>query len=213
MAKIPSHIIDDIMQTARIEEVVGEFVNLKRAGANLKGLSPFTEEKTPSFVVSPSKQIFKCFKSGKGGKVVTFLMEHKGLSYPEALKWLADKYNIIIPDDNESGTTSNTPQVEKLIVNNDGVYKEFYPGKQNIKLTGLIDTDGKRQGTWEYFSEDGTLLSMMEYRDGVKHGIFFQRYTSGSIKRTGNYKADQQSGEWVDYNEQGIRTTIKQYPS
>ncbi len=99
MAKIPPHIIDDIMQTARIEEVIGEFVNLKRAGSSLKGLSPFTDEKTPSFVVSPAKQIFKCFSSGKGGSVVTFLMEKEHFSYPEALRWLADKYGITIPED------------------------------------------------------------------------------------------------------------------
>jgi DNA primase len=99
MSKIPPHIIDDIMQTARIEEVIGEFVNLKRAGSNLKGLSPFTDEKTPSFVVSPAKQIFKCFSTGKGGTVVTFLMEKEHFSYPEALKWLADKYGIQIPEE------------------------------------------------------------------------------------------------------------------
>lgn len=99
MSKIPSHTIDEIIQTARIEEVIGEFVSLKRAGSNLKGLSPFTDEKTPSFVVSPAKQIFKCFSTGKGGSVVTFLMEKEHFSYPEALRWLADKYNIQIPEE------------------------------------------------------------------------------------------------------------------
>jgi DNA primase len=99
MSKIPSHTIDEIIQTARIEEVIGEFVSLKRAGSNLKGLSPFTDEKTPSFVVSPAKQIFKCFSTGKGGSVVTFLMEKEHFSYPEALRWLADKYNVQIPEE------------------------------------------------------------------------------------------------------------------
>ena len=96
MSKIPSHIVDEIMQTALVEEVVGEFVQLKRAGSNLKGLSPFTDEKTPSFVVSPAKQIFKCFSTGIGGTVVTFLMEKEHFTYPEALRWLADKYGIEI---------------------------------------------------------------------------------------------------------------------
>jgi DNA primase len=99
MSKIPPHIIDEIMQTSRIEEVIGEFVHLKRAGSNLKGLSPFTDEKTPSFVVSPAKQIFKCFSTGKGGTAVTFLMEKEHFSYPEALRWLADKYGIQIPEE------------------------------------------------------------------------------------------------------------------
>jgi DNA primase len=99
MSKIAPHIVDEIMQTARIEEVIGEFVNLKRAGSNLKGLSPFTDEKTPSFVVSPAKQIFKCFSTGKGGNVASFLMEKEHFSYPEALRWLADKYGIQLPEE------------------------------------------------------------------------------------------------------------------
>jgi DNA primase len=96
---IPPHIIDEIMQASLIEEVIGDFVNLKRAGSSLKGLSPFTDEKTPSFVVSPAKQIFKCFSTGKGGNVVTFLMEKEHFSYPEALKWLADRYGVQIPEE------------------------------------------------------------------------------------------------------------------
>ena len=101
MNKIPEHIVEEIFQTARIEEVIGDFVQLKKSGSNLKGLSPFNDEKTPSFVVSPSKQIFKCFSSGKGGTVVTFLMEMEHFSYPEALKWLADKYGIVMPEQRE----------------------------------------------------------------------------------------------------------------
>lgn len=99
MARIPPNIIEDIMNTARIEEVIGDFVALKRSGSNFKGLSPFTDEKSPSFMVSPAKQIFKCFSSGKGGTVVSFIMEHEHFSYPEALKWLADRYNIEVPED------------------------------------------------------------------------------------------------------------------
>ncbi len=85
---------DKIIEAAHIEEVIGDFVELKKSGANYKGFSPFTEEKSPSFLVSPVKQIFKCFSSGKGGNAITFLMEKKGFTYPEALKYIADKYNI-----------------------------------------------------------------------------------------------------------------------
>lgn len=99
MSRIPSHIIDEIMNTARIEEVIGEYVQLKKSGSNFKGLSPFTEEKTPSFMVSPAKQIFKCFSTGKGGTAVSFLMELEQFSYPEALRWLADRYNIQLPEE------------------------------------------------------------------------------------------------------------------
>lgn len=99
MSRIPEYIVDEILQTARIEEVVGDYVQLKRAGSNLKGISPFTEERTPSFFVSPGKQIYKCFSTGKGGNAASFLMEVEHFSYPEALKWLAKKYGIDIPED------------------------------------------------------------------------------------------------------------------
>ena len=90
--------IDAIFEAARVEEVIGEFVQLKKSGSNYKGLSPFSEEKTPSFMVSPVKQIWKDFSSGKGGNVVSFLMEHEHYTYPEALRWLAKKYNITIEE-------------------------------------------------------------------------------------------------------------------
>ncbi len=90
--------IDTIFETARVEEVIGEFVQLKKSGSNFKGLSPFSEEKTPSFMVSPAKQIWKDFSSGKGGNVVSFLMEQEHYTYPEALRWLAKKYNIEIEE-------------------------------------------------------------------------------------------------------------------
>ena len=94
--------IDQIMQAAVIEEVIGDFVHLKKSGSAYKGLSPFANEKTPSFFVVPSKNIYKDFSSGKGGNVVDFLMEHEKLNYPEALRWLATKYNIPIEEDKES---------------------------------------------------------------------------------------------------------------
>jgi DNA primase len=94
--------IDRIFNAADIVEVIGEFVSLKKAGQNFRGLSPFKNEKTPSFFVSPSKGIFKCFSTGKGGNVVAFLMENEKLSYPEALQYLAKKYNIEIVEKEES---------------------------------------------------------------------------------------------------------------
>ena len=96
---IPQETITQIFDTADIVEVISDFINLKKSGSNYKGLSPFSNEKTPSFMVSPSKRIFKDFSSGKGGNVISFLMEHEHLSYPEALKWLANKYNIEITEE------------------------------------------------------------------------------------------------------------------
>jgi len=90
--------IDQVYETARVEEVIGDFVQLKKSGSNFKGLSPFSDERTPSFMVSPVKQIWKDFSSGKGGNIVAFLMEHEHFTYPEAIKYLAKKYNIEIEE-------------------------------------------------------------------------------------------------------------------
>ena len=90
--------IDRIMDAADIVDVVKDFVTLRKAGVNYKGLCPFHDEKTPSFVVSPAKQLCKCFSCGKGGNAVNFIMEHEQLSYLEALKWLAAKYNITVEE-------------------------------------------------------------------------------------------------------------------
>lgn len=98
--------IDEIFNKADIVEVVSGYVTLKKAGASYKGLSPFTNEKTPSFMVSPSKGIFKCFSSGKGGSVVDFVMEQERCTYPEALRWLAEKYNIPVQEDGKREDTS-----------------------------------------------------------------------------------------------------------
>ncbi len=94
--------IDQVYETARLEEVIGDFVQLKKSGSNFKGLSPFTDERSPSFMVSPVKQIWKDFSSGKGGNVVAFLMEHEHFTYPEAIKYLAKKYSIEIEETEQS---------------------------------------------------------------------------------------------------------------
>ena len=90
--------IDKIMDATNIVDVVGEFVTLRKAGVNYKGLCPFHDDKTPSFMVSPSKQICKCFACGEGGTAINFLMKHEQITYPEALRWLAKKYNIEIQE-------------------------------------------------------------------------------------------------------------------
>jgi DNA primase len=149
MSKIPAHIIDQIMQTAIIEEVIGEFVQLKRAGSNLKGLSPFTDEKTPSFVVSPAKQIFKCFSTGKGGSVVSFLMEKEHFSYPEALRFLADRYGVQIPEESEPSAKELADKTEResLFIINEFAKNHFH---ENL----LKNEEGKAIG-YSYFLERG----------------------------------------------------------
>lgn len=114
---ISKETIDKIMETARIEEVIGDFVQLKKAGTSMKGLSPFQDEKTPSFVVSPVKQIFKDFSSGRGGNVVNFIMELENFSYPEALKWLAKRYNIEIKEDKDKSPQELQEQSKRESLN------------------------------------------------------------------------------------------------
>ncbi|MCE2712152.1 MAG: DNA primase [Cryomorphaceae bacterium] len=156
MSRIPPHIIDEIMQTSRIEEVIGDFVVLKRAGSNLKGLSPFTDEKTPSFVVSPAKQIFKCFSTGKGGTVVTFLMEKEHFSYPEALRWLADKYGIQVPE--EAPATAEelaaVSERESLHIINEFAKSHF--------VYNLNDTEEGNAVALSYFQERGFRKDIIE---------------------------------------------------
>ena len=100
--------IDQVYETARLEEVIGEYVTLKKSGANYKGLSPFSQERTPSFMVSPVKQIWKDVSSGEGGNVIAFLMEHEHFTYPEAIRYLAKKYNIEIEE------TEETPEEKQI---------------------------------------------------------------------------------------------------
>lgn len=95
---IDRNTIEQIMDAAKIEEVVSDFVALRKRGVNMIGLCPFHDEKTPSFTVSPAKNLYKCFGCGKGGKPVHFIMEHEQLSYPDALRWLAKKYHIEIKE-------------------------------------------------------------------------------------------------------------------
>ena len=140
--------IDQVFETARVEEVIGDFVNLKKAGSNYKGLSPFSDERSPSFVVSPVKQIWKDFSSGKGGNAVTFIMEHEHFTYPEAIRYLAKKYNIEIEETeqtNEQKEEAN--ERESLFLVNEFASKYFQKTLHHTEL-------GKAIGL-SYFKERG----------------------------------------------------------
>ncbi|MEY2630650.1 MAG: primase [Bacteroidota bacterium] len=140
--------IDKVFETARVEEVIGDFVQLKRAGSNFKGLSPFSDERSPSFMVSPVKQIWKDFSSGKGGSVVTFLMEHEHFTYPEAIRYLAKKYNIEI----EETEVSNEDRIEANEKESLYLVSEF--AKTYFHETLLNTEEGKAIGL-SYFKERG----------------------------------------------------------
>ena len=118
--------IERIIDAAKVEEVVSDFVALRKRGINLLGLCPFHDEKTPSFIVSPAKNIWKCFGCGKGGNPVHFIMEHEQLSYYEALKWLARKYNIEVKERELSDEEKERESMrESLFVINQHAHKYF----------------------------------------------------------------------------------------
>jgi len=140
--------IDQVFETARVEEVIGDFVQLKKSGSNFKGLSPFSEERTPSFMVSPVKQIWKDFSSGKGGTAVSFLMEHEHFTYPEAIKYLAKKYNIEIEEIEQSDEQKQEAnERESMYLVNEYANTYF----QNI----LLQSDQGKAIGLSYFKERG----------------------------------------------------------
>lgn len=107
MGQIPDHVIDEVRQRADIVEVVSSYLPLKKAGANYRALCPFHQEKSPSFNVNPQRQIFHCFGCGEGGNVITFVMKREGLSFPEAVKSLAGRYGIDVPEDRDKKSGDN----------------------------------------------------------------------------------------------------------
>ena len=140
--------IDTVFETARVEEVIGDFVQLKRAGSNFKGLSPFSDERSPSFMVSPVKQIWKDFSSGKGGNSVAFLMEHEHFTYPEAIRYLAKKYNIEIEETEQTDLEKANTDVRESMY----LVSEF--AKNYFHNTLLNSDEGKAIG-YSYFKERG----------------------------------------------------------
>ncbi|MFK5957994.1 MAG: DNA primase [Lutibacter sp.] len=140
--------IDRVFETARVEEVIGEFVQLKKAGSNFKGLSPFSDERTPSFMVSPVKQIWKDFSTGKGGNAISFLMEHEHYSYPEAIRYLAKKYNIEIDE------TEQTDEQKEQADERESMFLVSEFARDYFHKTLLEDNQGKAIGL-SYFKERG----------------------------------------------------------
>lgn len=138
--------IEKVFESSRVEEVIGDFVQLKKSGSNYKGLSPFTEERTPSFMVSPAKQIWKDFSSGKGGTAVTFLMEHEHFTYPEAIKYLAKKYNIEVEE------TQKTSEQKLEDSERESMYLITEFAKEYFKNNLINSEEGKSIGM-SYFKE------------------------------------------------------------
>ena len=168
--------IDQVFETARVEEVIGDFVQLKKAGSNFKGLSPFSDERSPSFMVSPVKQIWKDFSSGKGGNVVAFLMEHEHFTYPEAIKYLAKKYNIEVEETQQTDEQKEqSSERESLFLVSEFASSYF----QNI----LHKTDQGKSIGLSYFKERGfTNETIKEFDLGYSLGDW-SAFTDSALKK------------------------------
>ncbi len=145
---IDNKTIDEVKSRTDIVEVVSDFVQLKKAGQNYKGLSPFTDEKTPSFFVSPSKEIYKCFSTGKGGDAISFVMEYDGLSYIESIKYLAQKYGIEIAEEEQTDEQIEAQNERESLFIALNYASEYY---QDI----LKNTDEGKSIGLSYFKERG----------------------------------------------------------
>ena len=171
---IPRETVEQILQAARIEEVVGEFVTLKKRGANLIGVCPFHNEKTPSFNVNPARNIFKCFGCGKAGDSAKFLMEHEHFTYPEALRYLAKKYNIKIEEKEQTAEEIMQQSIrEKMFNINEFADKYFVDTLWNTE-------EGKAIGL-EYFRERGYFDPIIQkfhlgYNPDASHWDAFTSY-------------------------------------
>lgn len=164
--------IEAVLDTARIEEVVGDFVTLKRRGVNMIGLCPFHNEKTPSFIVSPSKGIYKCFGCGKAGNSVNFVMEHEHYSYPDAIRYLAAKYRIPIVETEKSAEDSLVDDVKDRLFNINSFAQKYF---SDI----LLNTDSGKAIGLSYFKNRGFNQTSIEtfqlgycidkYDEAVKH--------------------------------------------
>ncbi|MFV0540368.1 MAG: DNA primase [Aestuariibaculum sp.] len=184
--------IDKVFETARVEEVIGDFVQLKKSGSNFKGLSPFSDERTPSFMVSPVKQIWKDFSTGKGGTAVSFLMEHEHFTYPEAIKYLAKKYNIEIEETeqtNEQKEKAN--ERESLYLVSEFANTYF----QNI----LHKTDKGKSIGLSYFKERGFTDETVKKFDLGYAPDEWQAFTDEALKQGYN----------IDYLEKTGLTIVK----
>lgn len=168
--------IDKVFDISRVEEVIGDYVQLKKSGSNFKGLSPFTEERTPSFMVSPVKQIWKDFSSGKGGNVVAFLMEHEHYTYPEAIKHLAKRYNIEIEETEQSSEEKEKASERESMYLVNEFAKTFF-------VNQMLHTDEGKSVGLSYFKTRGFTSETIEKFDLGYSPDEWQAFTDKALEK------------------------------
>jgi len=168
--------IDKVFDISRVEEVIGDYVQLKKSGSNFKGLSPFTEERSPSFMVSPVKQIWKDFSSGKGGNVVAFLMEHEHYTYPEAIKHLAKRYNIEVEETEQSSEEKEKASERESMYLVNEFAKSFF-------IKQMLHTDEGKSVGLSYFKNRGFTSETMEKFDLGYSPDEWQAFTDAALEK------------------------------
>ena len=189
---ISKNTIQKVFETALVEEVIGDFVQLKKSGSNFKGLSPFSEERTPSFMVSPAKQIWKDFSSGKGGTVITFLMEHEQFTYPEAIKYIANKYNIEVEETQKTAEQiSEDNEKESLFLISDYAKNHF---KKNL------------------FSAEGKTIALSYLKERDFKDSTIEKFEIGySVKKIDDFSSNaNKAGYKTNYLEKTGLTIVKE---
>ena len=189
---ISKNTIQKVFETAQVEEVIGDFVLLKKSGSNFKGLSPFSEERTPSFMVSPAKQIWKDFSSGKGGTVITFLMEHEQFTYPEAIKYIANKYNIEVEETQKTAEQiSEDNEKESLFLISDYAKNHF---KKNL------------------FLDEGKTIALSYLKERGFYDTVIEKFEIGySVKKIDDFSSDAiKAGYKTNYLEKTGLTIVKE---
>ncbi|MDI6725729.1 MAG: CHC2 zinc finger domain-containing protein, partial [Smithellaceae bacterium] len=178
---IPDDKIEEIRNRTDIAAIVSEYLTLRKAGRNLLGLCPFHQEKTPSFTVSPDKQIFFCFGCGAGGNVFAFLMKISGMSYPESIRYLAGKTGVVIPDADRAGGHNQRAGIREQIIRINQLAAEYFStnlysddgksAREYLKQRGIEDETARRfslgyasagwTGLRDFFRRKGTSLEMV----------------------------------------------------
>jgi len=179
--------IDAVYEAARLEEVIGDYVQLKKAGSNFKGLSPFSDEKSPSFMVSPVKQIWKDFSSGKGGNVIAFLMEHEHYSYPEAIKHLAKRYGIEITETEQSNEQKEQANERESMYLISEFANTYFQGQLHNTETGkaIAKTYFKERGFTDDIIKKFQLGYSPEVWDALTKQAISEKYKLKYLESTG----------------------------
>ncbi len=185
--------VQEVLDTARIEEVIGDFINLKRRGSNRIGLCPFHLEKTPSFMVSPAKNIYKCFGCGKSGTPATFMMEHEKYSFPEAIRYLAKKYNLPIEE------IELTPQAKEAFDETESIYVTLQFAKEYFEKQ-LFETDMGKSVALPYFRERGFTEQTMHHFGLGYTASHKDEFTKYAILQQFSLEALQKAGLTTQYS-------------